>query len=1272
MGVKKRTSASMEETTNGPTEMATDSTISSSKISENLKQMEKRKARKALDKERRRLASEGKQQAESKLESTTEAPKEESESKQVKQESKEAGTSVTSTSLAQPGLHLDLFSGLSSQESSVREEATEQLVRELRDVQRSYEESNGENGGAGEVVNMEAKKDDGMENCAPSLRYAIRRFIRGVSSSREFARQGFALALAAVLGEIHAIKLDSLMKLIVEELEVSSGMKGQEAKDNLLGRLFAYGSLTRSSRISEQWKSDKSSSIVKDFVGTVTSLAAKKRYLSEPAVSVILDLANKLPEEAVLTEVLEAPGLKDWFERAAKDGDPDALFLALKLQERVNTENDVFGNLLPCPFSADKFFARDHLLFLSPCFKESAFCLPRVHGVWPVVVNMLLPEMPPPEETNPTTRATKKHKKSRKGSSTEDSSVNICNFCEVVIESSLLFSSHDRKYLALNILLLTLPKLPASSLQVILSSKVVYCLMDILSNKSSWLYKAGQHFLTEVINFVGENLDRMVAAIVSLQKHSRGRFDNITKTHTVKQLIAKFDNAEGCMHFVESLVSLFVDEGPTSDEPSDQSQTTDENSEVGSAEDKDLLTNGNGNGSDTLKNWVVDTMPRVVKNLKLDSNLKSLSDEEIVRFTEDKFKVEAAIMKFLTVQGLFTASLGTEVTSFELQEKFKWPKAAISNALRESCIEHLQVLLEEAHKSEGARVLNEIEPNDLASYFTRFVETVSSIPSVSLFTALGDEDDRAFKKLLKMELKLSKEERKMSPGTDSSRMHAMQFLLIQLLLQILLHPGEFHEAAIDLTICCKKTFSFLSSEDEEKGEEEEKEEEGPAPQFMDVLVDTFLSLLPHSSGPLNYAIEQVFRCFCEEVTDAGLIRMLRIVKKELNPRRLAPAEGDSGDEDEDDFLEIEEDDDDAGTGGAGLSDESEGVAEPGSVIDGDDEDREDGMDVDTTTNEADEDEDSEGMDDDAMFRMDAYLAAMFNEKRISGNDSAAQSQFLSFRFRVLSLLEIYLHKNPGKIQVLTVYSFLLQAYVKSHANTGGEQFRQRISGIIQKKIFKAKEYPKFPENQIETLKTLIEKSLKLVSRSRFKDVINLAQNATFWLLKIITSMNCPNSKLESVVEVFQNTLVDYFNNKKSRLKLGFVKEVVRRYPWVGAPLVGLLLEKCGSTKAEFRRVETLDLLDSIMKSHEKDTSSSSKLVKKHLKIICGLIGELLTNFPRKQSRRADVRRFCTRVLNIVSGLHLNKKFVEALKPEVCALCEVQLGAAFNPFKTETK
>jgi DNA polymerase phi len=170
------------------------SLTSSSKISEKLKQMEKHKARKAMDKERRRLASEGKQQLESKLESKKEEQKAESESKPVKKESKQAGTVVASTSLGQPGLHLDLFRGLSSQESSVREEAAERLVRELRNVQRSYEESNGDDEEVSESVKMEAKKDDGMDNCAPSLRYAIKRFIRGVSSSRE-VRKGFLILL---------------------------------------------------------------------------------------------------------------------------------------------------------------------------------------------------------------------------------------------------------------------------------------------------------------------------------------------------------------------------------------------------------------------------------------------------------------------------------------------------------------------------------------------------------------------------------------------------------------------------------------------------------------------------------------------------------------------------------------------------------------------------------------------------------------------------------------------------------------------------------------------------------------------------------------------------------------------------------------------------------------------------------------------------------------------------------------------------------------------
>ena len=71
----------------------------------------------------------------------------------------------------------------------MREAAAEALVAELKVVQKAYEKGvrKGEKeAGAGDgPTQMEAEKDDGLENCAPSVRYAIRRLIRGISSSRE-------------------------------------------------------------------------------------------------------------------------------------------------------------------------------------------------------------------------------------------------------------------------------------------------------------------------------------------------------------------------------------------------------------------------------------------------------------------------------------------------------------------------------------------------------------------------------------------------------------------------------------------------------------------------------------------------------------------------------------------------------------------------------------------------------------------------------------------------------------------------------------------------------------------------------------------------------------------------------------------------------------------------------------------------------------------------------------------------------------------------------
>ncbi|KAM1264365.1 hypothetical protein ACFX2J_034181 [Malus domestica] len=1243
MGSKKRSSTSMEaaadavaddggfsnlkKSKKGKTKQETTeaSAPSSSTAPTAVKPMERQKKRKALDKVRRLHTEETKP----KEPKTMEVP------------------ASSSTSGVLPEFHVGVFKDLSSADGSVREAAAEALAMELVAVQRAYDGLENKElveGG----VKLDAEKDDGLNDCAPSLRYAVRRLIRGVSSSRECARQGFALGLSILVSTIPSIKVNSLLKLIVDFLEVSSSMKGQEQRDHLLGRLFAYGAIARSGRLAEEWVSDRNTPLIKEFTSPLIALASKKRYLQEPVVSVIVDLIEKLHSEALLNHILEAPGLNEWFEGAIQIGNPDALLLALKIREKTLIESSSFGNLLPVPFSPDKLFSADHLSSLANCLKESTFCQPRVHNVWPVLVNMLLPDrVLQAEDAISVSNSLKRPKKNRKSSSSdEEIAKNFQCFCEVIIEGSLLTSSHDRKHLAFDVLLLLLPKLPASFISITLSYKIVQCMIDILSTKDSWLYKVVQHFLKTLTVWVGDDDVRRVSVIVALQKHSNGKFDGITRTKTVKDLMSDFRTESGCMLFIQNLLNMFLDEKHTTEEPSDQSQTTDDNSDIGSVEDKDSV--GTMGNSDFLKTWIVESLPSILKNLKLDP--------------EAKFRVQKGILKFLAVQGLFTASLGSEVTSLELQETFRWPKTAVSSALCRMCIEQLQLLFANSQKGEGSGpLLNCVEQSDLGSYFMRFLSTLCSIPSVSYFRPLETEEENTLKKLQAMETSLSKEERNCQLTSDANRLHALRYLLIQLLLQMLLRPKEYLEAVSELMICCKKAFPVADLLDSPG--EDDLDYEG-APAMMDVLVDTLLSLLPQSSAPMRTAIEQVFKCFCDDITDDGLLRMLRVIRKNLKPARHQDADSDDifdDEEDDEDFLNIEEDEgiDKAETGETGDSDEqpddSEADSEAADAVEA----------VGKENPEASDDSDG-GMDDDAMFRMDTYLTQIFKErKNLAG----------------------------GKPQVLLVYSNLARAFIEPPSAESSEQLGQRVWGIMQKKIFKAKDYPKGEDVQLSTLESLLQKNLKLASKpikrkksatnlskkkqsaswNRHKMITSLAQSSTFWILKIVEARNFPESELQRIFDIFQGVLVEYFNSKKSQIKSGFLKEIFRRRPWVGHHLFGFLLEKCGTSKSDFRRVEALDLVSEILKSLGSTDGSSQEalknIMKSHLPKLCRLIEQLLTNISEKQSRQAEARKFCSRILQMITTLKLTKSFLKKLSPDAHAKCESQPSAQFIKMKT---
>ncbi|PWA53472.1 DNA polymerase V family [Artemisia annua] len=135
-----------------------------------------------------------------------------------------------------------------------------------------------------------------------------------------------------------------------------------------------------------------------------------------------------------------------------------------------------------------------------------------------------------------------------------------------------------------------------------------------------------------------------------------------------------------------------------------------------------------------------------------------------------------------------------------------------------------------------------------------------------------------------------------------------------------------------------------------------------------------------------------------------------------------------------------------------------------------------------------------GMDNEAMFRMDSYLAQIFRNQ--AGGGDTADSQLVLFKLRVLSLLEIYLHENQGKPQVLKVFSNLCQAFVNPHTTEGSEQLGDHICKIVEHKILKAKHYPKGESLQLSMLEPLLEKNLKLASKP-FKKMLEKSISIKF-------------------------------------------------------------------------------------------------------------------------------------------------------------------------------
>ncbi|CAK9219878.1 unnamed protein product [Sphagnum troendelagicum] len=1206
------------------------------------------------------------------------------ETKETAMEGDKAGNSemarlADSSSACPEPVGMQIYWNLSSVNACVREAAAVALAKELESDQQEFEAGGRQEGAAEEVLGAVKDVDGALKGCAPSVRYAVRRLVRGLGSARESARQGFALALTTLMCTLPVIHGDAVMQLIESILEVTSAMKGQDARDGRLGRLFAYGALVRAERVIGDATTSGQQSIAKDITQNLLMLANKKIFLREPAMIVIIELVRQVPLDAFEASVCAAPLFQEWLQREPESQNADGLLLALKLHEKIPVMMRHSCLLLPSSGILQDFFQPSHLNRLVPCLMEASVSHPRVHSVWPVLLDLLLPESVQSAQLE-LKKSPKKSKKKTIGPSCQKDldtmKAHLSTFWSIIVDGALLPSSHERKHLAMELVLLFLPRLPDPTfVDIVLSNTFVRCILTILSDKDTLLHKSALRCLGEIRTWAEKDDVHRVAAIMALQKSSYCKFDVLSKTSTVKILTSGLKSEANVVAFVLTLEDLFQSgESHMVTSARSGSEALIEGKKEG---DTSILMNDPKKGQGYEEQDMEGSFASVGKagdreRVWILEQICALSEQTQLEPTAARVTLFKEVLSFLVLHAIFDAKHKEAATGKGMA--LKWPQLPLSERIRSLCVARLRSVLVSAQNWALAQRLNDnqlvsggkskeqrpqdqhvSDPANFALFVTQFCESIQRLPAVYLARPLTKDDADAVEKLRGTVSQLSSALKGVEGDDQAEKLLAMRSLLLQLLLESFLEPGSVSGSAVDLAICCRKAFPGISAEVTDNLQQDSNE----MPPVMDVLVDIILSLLAQSSLPVRAAAEQVFKTFCGDLTRSGMENIFRIIKKGTKSVRHKPVVelDEEGSEEDDDML--------------GLHDDEGSEEEAGSEDDNDDEVEEveeimghGGEHANDSMEDGGSDSEMSDMDDEAMFRIDVHLARMLKQRKaaVDGGSKDVQTQLLHFKFRVLSLLELFLQKHPGSPLALIAMPGLLQAFVGTIRQlgtaNGDSQLVDRIEQILRSKLLKSKKYPSKEEVQIPAAKELLKKTLKLAARSMTLRVRTLAQACALWVLKVLQGSTTDAEDIDAdVLQILAMSLEDSFVQKKSRLSVAFFRNIFQQHPWLGRAVLGQLIDKCGNARSEFFKREAMHMVTEILRRNMgKDKKAGhcpiiADVLQPFLPTLSGVLLSLVQKPPVKKEYKSEAFKFCYTSIEALRTLYPSKPLSALLDTE---------------------
>ncbi len=557
---------------------------------------------------------------------------------------------------------------------------------------------------------------------------------------------------------------------------------------------------------------------------------------------------------------------------------------------------------------------------------------------------------------------------------------------------------------------------------------------------------SGVAFLPQLLAYVQSDAGAALqtSVIAALQRFAGGRFDRLTHTGAISTLMESLA-PESAEDYVGSLFTSFLTGlpvGQTDDTVAPAAAAADDGEEA--LEAQRCLTG--------RRVWAIEQLcgasrapgcrkrrgVRACYGQDSPRRLLRTLHPGLCRSARTPAAVHFRVMRFLLVHAFFDFVPGGDVAQAKVEEiALGAPSPALSPDVRQLCATRLFGLLADALAAAQATIRpgGQAEPAaaeaaaaEATARKQRAVECAANLEPlleacakaerahalVGLAQPLPAEAAavrKAVRALLPALDRLATADSAAARSDACVQAESARALLRVLLLLQLSAPQDYTPDMEDLPRCLQAACGLASAA------AEAAEDGAEPPHHMDVLVEVLLSLLAKPSAVLRDVVERVFRAFAASITPEGVRSMLRVVTRSKGRRHSSAKDGsdDSDDDDSDDEdsdeeeEEVEEDgggddeDDDDEEEDDGEEDAAPRKAQPpkaarDAVVDDDGEDSDDGA----------------GMEDDAMFKADAALAAVLSLSKAEKSKKKAAAEALThFKFRVLSLLEMFIKAQPA-------------------------------------------------------------------------------------------------------------------------------------------------------------------------------------------------------------------------------------------------------------------